>query len=158
MSKIVKLACLALACPLLVWSETKPAVGTSVRMVVTLGHEYGPAPVTLTSNDLVVTGNYEPLPVTSLIPLRGDRAGLELFVLVDNCSSCEPGTQFEELRRFIGSQPATTAVGIAFIDNGRLQVAVNPTLDRESATKALSAPTGSTPSDPFRPLAVSQPT
>jgi len=152
MPKVPTLAWLALAYPFLTVAETKPATDTSVRTIVTLGHRYGPAPITLTRNDLAVTQNYDPLPVTNLVPLRGELAGLELFVLVDNCSSCEAGTQFEELSRFIVSQPSTTAVGIAYIDVGRLQVAVNPTFDRQRAIQGLSTPSGNKPSDPFRPL------
>ncbi len=122
-------------------------------MNVTIGHHYGQLPRTLTKDDLIVTQHYEPLTITGLIPLRGDRAGLELFLLVDNCSSCEPGSKFEELSRFIGSQPPTTAVGVAYILNGRLQLAENPTKDHERAIKALSTPTGNKPASPFIALA-----
>ena len=60
-------------------------------------------------------------------------------MLVDNCSNCEPGTKFEELRRFISSQPSTTSVGVAYIHNGRLQVAEKPTTIASAPSK-LSAP------------------
>jgi len=152
MSSIAKLAALALACPLLTWAETKSPTGTPVQIIVTIGHHYGHEPPVLTRDDLVVTQHYEPLPVTNLVPLRGDRAGLELFVLVDSCSSCEPGSKFDELSRFINSQPPTVAVGIAYIEAGRLRVIENPTQDHERAVKALSAPAGSKPSNPFVPL------
>src|SRR5208337_465632 len=125
MSKIAKLASLALVCPLLSWAQPPAPQGTPVQMMVTLGHHYGHEPPVLTPNDLTVTEHYEPLPVTRLIPLRGDKAGLELFLLVDHCSNCEPGSKFEELSRFITSQPATTAIGIAYIQNGHLQLAEN---------------------------------
>lgn len=81
------------------------------------------------------------------------RAALELFLLVDNCSNCEPGSKFEELSRFIISQPSTTTVGVAYIQNGRLQVAENPTADHERAIKALSTPAGNRPASPFGALA-----
>src|SRR5271166_3302312 len=113
MSRIAKLATLALACPLLTWAQTASPTGTPVHMIVTVGHHYGHVPPVLTKDDLTVTQHYQPLPITNLIPLRGDRAGLELFLLVDNCSNCEPGNKFEELSHFIKSQPATTTVGIA---------------------------------------------
>jgi hypothetical protein len=45
-----------------------------------------------------------------------------------------------ELRRFISYQPSTTAVGVAYIENGRLQVAEKPTQDHERAVKALNTP------------------
>ena len=127
MPKIAKLVALALACELFAWAQTAVPAGTPVQMTVTIGHHYGHVPPTLTKDDLTVTQHYEPLTVTRLIPLRGDRAGLELFLLVDNCSSCEPGSKFEELSRFISSQPPTTAVGVAYILNGRLKMAENPT-------------------------------
>jgi len=57
------------------------------------------------------------------------------------------------LRRFIVSQPATTAVGVAYIQDGRLEVAEKPTFDRARAVKALNPPTGGKPADPFVPLA-----
>src|ERR1700746_804946 len=103
MSKIAKLVALALACSRFACATTAGPADTPVQMNVTIGHHYGDVPPTLTKDDLIVTQLYEPLTVTSLIPLRGDRAGLELFLLVDNCSSCEPGSKFEELSRFITS-------------------------------------------------------
>lgn len=123
------------------------------RMIVTMGHYYGHEPPVLTAEDLVVTQNDRPLKITSLTPLRGDRAGLELFVLVDNCSSCEAGPQFEELSRFLQEQPATTSVGVAYIQNGQLQVGVEPTTDRARAIRALSPPGGSKASSPYYALA-----
>ena len=140
-------------CSLLAWSQSAPPARTPARMVVTLGHFYGRQPPAPTPDDLTVTQDFEPLPITNLVPLRGDRAGLELFLLVDNCSNCEPGAKFEELRKFIVSQPSTTTIGVSYIQDGRLKIAESPTQDRNRVVAALSAPTGSTPSNPFGPLA-----
>jgi hypothetical protein len=162
MSKIAELASLAslaslpsiaLACPLFVWAQTAVHAGTPAQMIVTIGHHYGRVAPTLTKDDLAVTQHYEPVPITSLVPLRGDRAGLELFVLVDNCSSCEAGTQFEELSRFIASQPATVKIGVAYIQDGRLKMAENPTADHARAASVLNTPSGSKPASPFVALA-----
>ena len=153
MPKIAKLVSLLLACALLSWAQTPVPAGTPVQMNVTIGHHYGHIPPTLTKDDLTVTQRYQPLTVTGLTPLRGDRAGLDIFLLVDNCSSCEPGSKFEELSHFIGSQPTTTAVGVAYILNGRLQVAENPTTNHERAISALSTPAGNKPASPFVALA-----
>jgi hypothetical protein len=124
-----------------------------VQMTLTLGHHYGQAAPLLTRDDLTITQNYQPLSITNVAPLRGDRAGLELFLLVDNCSNCEPGSNFQELSHFIGAQPPTTTVGVAYILNGRLQVAENPTTDHARAVKALSTPEGNKPASPFVALA-----
>jgi len=153
MPKIAKLVSLLLACALLSWAQTPVPAGTPVQMNVTIGHHYGHIPPTLTKDDLTVTQRYQPLTVTGLTPLRGDRAGLDIFLLVDNYSSCEPGSKFEELSHFIGSQPTTTAVGVAYILNGRLQVAENPTTNHERAISALSTPAGNKPASPFVALA-----
>jgi hypothetical protein len=153
MRKIAKLVPLALASALFSWAQTAVPAGTPVHMKVTIGHHYGHVPPMLTKDDLIVTQHFEPLSVTGLIPLRGDRAGLELFLLVDNCSSCEPGSKFKELSQFVRSQPPTTSVGVAYILNGRLQLAENPTTDHERAINALSTPTGNKPASPFIALA-----
>jgi hypothetical protein len=99
-------------------NATSAPAGTPVQMMVTIGHHYGHEPPVLTLDDLTVTETFEALPITNLTPLRGDRAGLELFLPVDNCSNCEPGSNFEELSLFISSQPPTTTVGVAYILNG----------------------------------------
>jgi hypothetical protein len=124
-----------------------------VQMTLTIGHHYGHAAPLLTRDDLTITQNYQPLSITNVAPLRGDRAGLELFLLVDNCSNCEPGSNFQELSHFIGAQPPTTTVGVAYILNGRLQVAEKPTTDHARAVKALSTPEGNKPASPFVALA-----
>lgn len=152
MRKIGGLIWLMFACSLAVWGQSRAPARVPARIVVTLGHYYGHEPPVLTADDLTVTQEYNPLTIVSLTPFRGDRANLELFVLVDNCSSCELGPKFDELRRFITSRPSTTSVGVAYIQDGRLQVAENPTLDRERVVKALVPPSGSKPSDPFGAL------
>jgi hypothetical protein len=153
MQRIAKLASLALACPLFTWAQTTTAAGTPAQTIVTVGHHYGHAAPALTKDDLIVTQHYQLLPVTNVIPFRGPRAGLELYILVDHCSNCEPGSKFEELSHFITSQPLTTAVGVAYIQSGRLLLAQNPTVDHERAVKSLNTPEGSKPSSPFTALA-----
>jgi len=153
MSKIQKLASLALLCPLFTVAQTALPPQTPAHMIVTIGHHYGqPAPA-LAKDDVIVTQHYEPLAITELVPLRGERAGLELFLLVDNCSNCEPGSKFQELSHFISSQPPSTAIGIAYILNGRLKVALKPVGDRRLAIQALGTPEGNKPVSPFNALA-----
>jgi len=153
MHQSLRLTLLVSACSLCVWAQSSPPAGSPTRVIVTTGHFYSrPAPV-LTANDLIVTQTYEPLPIANLTPLRGDRADLEIFVLVDNCSNCEAGTQFADLRSFINSQPSSTKVGVAYIQEGRLTMAQQPTQNREQAVQALNTPTGNKPTTPFNALA-----
>ncbi len=142
-----KVVWLVFACSLFAVAQTTSPAGTPAEILVTVGHYFGPETPLLTQDNLTITQQYEPLPIANLIPLRG--AGLELFLLVDNCSSCEPGAKFEELRRFIVAQPATTAIGVAYIRNGHLEIALNPTQDRTRTVAALSVPEGNKPSNPY---------
>jgi hypothetical protein len=122
-------------------------------MIVTAGHSYSHQPQLLRQRDLSVTKGMEPLKITDLVPLRGDLAPLELFIMVDDSSDCEAGTKFQELRRFVLAQPETTAVGVAYIRDGRLEIAQPPDRDHKRAAKVLDAPTGGKPANPFIPLA-----
>ena len=150
MSVTRKFFSVALLSSVLVWAQDAPTAGVPARMVVSIGHSYSEQPPMLTREDLIITQGIDPLPVLNVTPLH---APLELFLLVDNCSSCEPGTKFDELRKFITSQSPTTTIGVAYIRDGKLEIASNPTSDREVAVKSLNAPTGSKPSNPFAALA-----
>jgi len=134
------------------WTQSARPEDTLARMVVTIDHFYAERP-SLTRDDVLLHQGEAETRVLNVTPLQGDRAGLELFLLVDNCSNCDPGSKFEELSKFIHSQASSTAVGIAYIQDGRLVVAQAPTLDRDQAVKLLSPPSESKPSNPFRALA-----
>ena len=143
---------LVLACSSIMAVQTMSFPTGVARIVVTSSSYYHDPPV-LTADDLIVKQEYEPRPISALIPLRGARADLELYLLVANSSNGELGPRFADLQKFLGSQPATTSIGIAYIEDGRLEVAQKPTHDHERAIQALSPPSGGTPSNPFRPLA-----
>lgn len=153
MRQIQRFAFLISVCGLGLWAQRTPPPSAPAQVIVTTGHFYSrPAPL-LTANDLTVTQDFDPLPITKLVPLRGDRGDLDVFLLVDNCSNCEAGSQFEDLRKFINGQAAGTRVGVAYIQEGRLKVALNPTSDRKQAIEALNTPTGNKPVSPFVALA-----
>jgi hypothetical protein len=149
---------IAVSCSLFAWSQSQPSAAGPARIapahvIVTAGHYYSHEPPVITREDLILTHQFDPLTITNLVPLRGERAALELYVLVDDCSSCEAGTKVDELHRFVASQPATTAVGVAYIQAGQLEIAEKPTRDHARAAAALNAPTGGPPANPFVALA-----
>ena len=131
----------------------KSSAGVPVQVVVTVAHHAIGAPQTITRSDLSVVEGVEPLPITNFVPLSGKSAELELYVLVDECSNCEFGPKFGELKNFIKSQPDSTAVGIAYIRDGCLKIVEKPTTDRARAIEALSLPAGGKPVNPFAALA-----
>ncbi len=80
--------------------------------------------------------------VTNWVPLQGNQAGLDLFVLIDEATGTSVASQFDYLRRFLISQPSTTAVAIGYMQNGTVQIVQNFTKDHAAAGKTLRIPLG----------------
>jgi len=93
--------------------------------------------------DVIVKQGNDRLQVTGWTPARDERAGLDLFILIDDASDQSVATQFDDLRSFINSQPSTTQVGIGYMRNGTVQIAQNFTTDHGQAAKALRIPVSS---------------
>jgi hypothetical protein len=80
--------------------------------------------------------------VVEWIPAQSEHAALELFVLLDDGSDSSLGTQLQDLRKFIDGQPASTKVGVAYMQNGIAKVEQNLTSDHAQGAKALRLPMG----------------
>jgi hypothetical protein len=93
--------------------------------------------------DVVVKQGKDRLRVTDWTPARGDRAGLDLFVLIDD--ACDPslGSQLDDLRTFINAQLPTTSVGVGYMRNATVQIIQNLTADHAQAANALRLPMAS---------------
>jgi len=98
----------------------------------------------VTLEDIVVKQNKEQVRVTEWAPARGDRAGLDLFILIDDASETGLGTELKDLRAFIEAQGPATSVGVGYMRNGTVQIAQNFTVDHVLAGKAIRLPMGST--------------
>ncbi len=96
----------------------------------------------ISSNDVVVKQGKQQLNVTEWVPARGDRAGLELFILIDDAADSRTGLHYDELRAFIAAQPPRTWVGIGYMRNSTIQIAQNLTTDHGLAARALRLPLG----------------
>lgn len=121
--------------------ENAPAATTPARMTVTLqvlGENKRTPEVT--DADVIVKQGKDRLPVTGWTPARGDHAGLDLFILIDDASDPVLGSQFDDLRSFINAQPSTTSVGVGYMRNGTVQITQNFTTDHSQAAKAVRLP------------------
>jgi len=120
-------------------------VGTvPVQMTVTLevlGDKRMPE---VSREDVMVKQDKDRLKVTDWIAARGDRAGLDLFILIDDASEASLGTQLNDLRAFINAQGPATSVGVGYMRNATVQIVQNFTNDHAAAAKALRLPVGST--------------
>lgn len=93
--------------------------------------------------DVIVKQGNRRLNVTGWTPARGDRAGLQLFILIDDASDTSVALQYDDLRSFIKSQPATTLVGLGYMQNGTVRIAQNLTTDHDQVANSLRLPMGS---------------
>lgn len=121
-----------------------PAATVPARMTVTLrvlGDDKRMPEVN--REDVIVRQGKDRLQVTGWTPARGDRSGLDLFILIDDASDSSLGSQLNDLRAFINAQPPATAVGVGYMRNGTVQIAQNFTTDHSQAAKALRLPIAS---------------
>ena len=101
----------------ILWIALSTGIATSlsaaqVSMVVTAEPQHGTAPALIDRQDVTVLQDKQRLPVLDWVPLRGDQAALQLYILIDDGLSASFSNQFGDLRQFIANQPATTEIGI----------------------------------------------
>ena len=115
-----------------------------VRMTVTLEvigeNKHMPE---VNREDVIVRQGKDRLEVTGWTPARGDHAGLDLFILIDDASDPSLGSQLDDLRTFIDAQPPTTSVGVGYMRNATVEITQNFTTDHSQAAKALRLPIAS---------------
>jgi hypothetical protein len=122
--------------------ETSPPPGPGVNLVVTVEARHGSNVPDITRDDVMVYQGHDRDRVTGWLPLKGDHAGLEFFIMLDDSSNVSLGSQLEDIRQFINAQPPTTKIGIAYMQNGIAQHMQNLTNDHALAAKALRLPLG----------------
>lgn len=116
--------------------------GDLVRVTVTVRRLRPSAPATLTAQDVLVYQRRERRPVVDWVPAQGQRAGLDLAILIDDSLSSQVAVQFSDLSSFLRSLPATTRVEIVYATHGNAQVGQPFTSDHEKAASALRIPVG----------------
>src|SRR5581483_12477285 len=112
------------------------------QLVVTVEPKHGSNEPVIRKDDVMVFEGHDRDQVTDWVPLQGDRAGLQLFFLIDDESGMSLGTQLDDIRKFMESQPPTTKIGVAYMQNGIARILQDPTNDHAQAAKALRLPMG----------------
>jgi len=112
------------------------------QLVVTAEGRHGGSPPELTKDEISVEINKRPVPIETWTPLRGERAGLQLYIVIDDGENTDLGMQFGSLRAFIQSQPISTAVGLAYLRNGEAKIVAPLSTDHESVANAIRLPLG----------------
>jgi hypothetical protein len=112
------------------------------HLIVTAEGRHGAVPPDLMKDDVSVELNKRPARVEKWIPLRGDQASLELYIVIDDGEDSDLGIQFSSLKGFINAQPGTTQIGLAYLRNGSANIVAPLTTDHEAFAKALRLPLG----------------
>jgi len=131
----------AVVAPLSAYGQTKE--GVAVKSIITVlpkSSEQAPPPIQ--PNDLKIKVNGKSVDTDAVTPLRGDRAGLELVILIDSGARNSIGRQMGDITDFVKSLPPTTEVAIAYMLNGRAEFEVPFTTDKAAALRALHLPGG----------------
>lgn len=111
--------------------------------VITVLSKNAESPAPLKEQDLEVQVRGKSVNITDLVPLRGDRAGLELVILIDSSARTSLGRQMSDIRHFVQGLPPTTTVAVAYMQNGSAVFSQPFTSDKAQALKALHLPNGS---------------
>jgi hypothetical protein len=126
-------------------SQEKPAASSvDVHMVITDEAVRDDAELAiLRPENIQVKLGRDNVNVKQLIPARGENAALQLFILIDDtCDTQAIGNSLNDIREFINAQPASTAVGVAYMSNATIQIAQNFTADHALVAKAIRLPRG----------------
>jgi hypothetical protein len=122
-------------------TETSTA---SANAIVTVKVKGGSEPAELSSKDFFVYQGKQRAKVTSVKALKGDDAGLQLFIYLDDSSGPSTlGSRLPEIKNFIRSLPETTQVAIGYMRNGGFSLAQPFTTEHQDAINSLRLPMGS---------------
>jgi hypothetical protein len=139
---LVAIAGLLVSVQLAAAQESASATGPAANLVVTVEARHGSNIPDVTRDDVMVYEGRDRDRVTAWLPLQGDHAGLEFFIMLDDSSNVTLGSQLEDVHQFINAQPPTTKIGVAYMANGIAQVVQNLTSDHGLTAKALRLPFG----------------
>jgi hypothetical protein len=113
-----------------------------VQIVVTVETHHSKDAPDIHREDVQAFQGKERMRVVDWTPLRGEHAGLQLFLLIDDGADTSLGTQIGDLGEFIEKQPASTQIGIGYMRNGTVQIAQELTVDHARAAKSVRLPLG----------------
>jgi len=99
-----------------VCAQDASAQGAPAHVLVTVEARHGSSIPEITQRDLMVYEGHDRDQVVEWVPAQDK--GLELFLLLDDGSDLNLGSQLDSIRKFILAQPASAAIGVAYMQNG----------------------------------------
>jgi hypothetical protein len=96
----------------------------------------------LSKNDLQIKVNGHGVPVTRVRPLLGGNAHVEVALLIDDGLRGNFATNLNDIQKFVVSLPPNVAIGIGYMQNGRVLFPTGLSTEHERAVKAIRIPFG----------------
>jgi hypothetical protein len=112
------------------------------RAIVTVNTKGAEDATTVPKQTISLYENRKPQDVAGWVPLRGERSGLQLVVLLDDSSRGNLGLQLNDIRTFLAGLPPNAQVAIGYMRNGTPNLVQNFTSDHAQAAKSLRLPSG----------------
>ena len=133
---------LSLLCILGTLQAVQAQETSTVHTVVTADSKATEDTATVSQQTISVRENRKVQEVTGWVPLRGQRSGLQLVVLLDDSARVNLGLQLNDLRSFITGLPPNTQVAVGYMRNGTPNLIQAFTTDHALAAKSLRLPSG----------------
>lgn len=108
---------------------------TPVQVLVSVSNRAAGAP--LTSDNVLVVENNKRRPVTGFKAVADSGQDVDLAILIDGSLGSSLALQFKDVESFLRSLPASTAVGVAYAENGAAHFKQPFSTDRDAAGAAL---------------------
>jgi hypothetical protein len=138
----VFIAVLIAALPLQARPQSDTSGTVPITTVVTAVGSKFTAPPAVSKDDISVREGKVRREVLNWTPAQGDKAGLQLAVVIDDSLRKSFGNQLQALSSFITSQPPSTSVGVFYASNGTITAASQFNPDSEAVAKTVRMPSG----------------
>lgn len=116
--------------------------GHGEAVVTVLPRKSDAPPSNVPRQAVQISVNGKTTAVSNWQPLRGDQAGVELVLLIDQGARTSLGREWNDITRFVQTLPPNVKVAFAYMENGRAVPAGPLTTDHAHALKGLHLPTG----------------
>src|ERR1700689_192607 len=87
---------------------------STARAIVTVNSKSAEDTTTVPRQSISIYENRKLQDVAGWVPLRGERSGLQLVVLLDDASTGSLGLQLNDIKKFLTDLPPTTQVAIGY--------------------------------------------
>lgn len=121
-------------------SMAQAPTGNAVQVIVTAEARHGKDVPPVSQNDVNISSGKDPLTISDWVSAQGQP--LQILLLLDESSNTNLGTQFGDLKQFIGNLPQGAQVAVGYMRNGTVEFAQPFTPDHALAATKLRLPLG----------------